>query len=138
MDWTTTDPVPLPATSAPPGVTDSGAQGNITRYAMENHTHASKARKGVASIGSNVGTYTWTYPTPFGAGVVPVCNGIAQTASGVTDLVNVQIDGTPTNTQCTFRITRYSQSFLSILGLNVLTFNSASLAITMHMVALEP
>jgi hypothetical protein len=130
--------VPQPATSAPPGVADSGSQGSVTRYAMENHTHASKARKASAAVASNVGTYTWTYPTPFGAGVVPICNAIAQTASGVTDLVNIQIDGAPTNTQCTFRITRYSQSFLSILGLNVLTFNSASLAISLHMLALEP
>ncbi len=30
--------IPQPATSAPPAVADSGAQGSITRYAMENHT----------------------------------------------------------------------------------------------------
>lgn len=130
--------VPDPATNMPPGVSDTGSIGNVPRYALENHTHASKARKGAAAVASNALTYTWTYPTAFGAGVVPICNGIAQTASGVTDLVNVQIEGTPTNTQCTFRIARYSRSFLSLLGLDVLTFNSASLPITLHMLALEP
>lgn len=130
--------VPQPATTTPPGVSDSGALGTGSKYALENHTHASKARKGAVAINSNVGTYTWTYPTAFGAGVVPICNGIAQTATGITDLINVQIDGTPTNTQCVFRITRYSQSFLSLLGINILGFNTASIPITLHMTALEP
>lgn len=129
---------PDPAQAAPPSVSDSSVQGNIPRYAMENHTHASKVRKWASPVQSNVTTYTWVYPSPFGAGVVPICSGIAQTGIGVADLVNVQIEGTPTNTQCVFRITRYSQSFLSLLGLNVLTFNNAALPITLHMVALEP
>lgn len=130
--------MPQPATSMPPGVSDSGALGTSAKYALENHTHASKARKGLASIGSNVGTYTWVYPVAFASGVVPICNGIAQTASGITDLINIQIDGSPTNTQCVFRITRYSQSFLSLLGINILGFNSGSIPITLHMLALEP
>lgn len=129
--------MPQPSNTAPPGVTDSGATGTMTGiYALANHTHASKARK--ARGGVSASTFTWVYPTPFGAGVVPICNGIAETASGVTDLINVQIDGTPTNTQCVFRITRYQQSFLSLLGLNVLTFNSTPLSIQLHMSALEP
>lgn len=130
-------PVPEPAQSAPPAVNDSSVQGTVTRYAMENHTHASKVRKWIVALGSNVGTYTWVYPTPFGAGVAPIASAIAQTAPGVTDLINVQIEGTPTNTQCVFRITRYSQSFLSLLGINILGFNTASIPISLHMVALE-
>lgn len=131
-------PTPTPATSMPPGVADTGAVGTDLSYALANHTHASKARKAIAAVASNVGTYTWVYPTAFGAGVVPICNGIAQTASGVTDLINVQIEGTPTNTQCVFRISRYSRSFLSLLGLDILSFNTGSLAISLHMTALEP
>lgn len=131
-------PTPTPATSMPPGVSDTGAVGTDLSYALANHTHASKARKAITAVASNVGTYTWVYPTAFGAGVVPICNGIAQTAAGVTDMINVQIEGAPTNTQCVFRIARYSRSFLSILGLDVLSFNNASLAISLHMTALEP
>jgi len=133
-----TPAIPSPATSMPPGVSDTGFVGNVERYALENHTHASKARKGLSAQASNVGTFTWVYPVPFGAGVVPICNGIAQTATGITDLINVQIDGAPTNTQCVFRITRYSQSFLSLLGINILGFNTAPIPITLHMLALEP
>ncbi len=131
--------MPQPASSQPPGVTDTGALGDMMgQYAIANHTHASKARKGLAAVQSNVSTFTWTYPTPFGAGVVPICNAIAQTPSGNTDLINVQIDGVPTNTAVTFRITRYSQSFLSLLGINILGVNSAAIGITLHMLALEP
>lgn len=129
---------PLPATAMPPGVADSGDKGTDLRYALADHTHASKARKSIAAMSSNVGTYTWVYPLAFAAGVVPICNGIAQTAAGVTDLINVQIEGAPTNTQCVFRVTRYSQSFLSLLGVNVLGLNGAALPISLHMTALEP
>jgi hypothetical protein len=136
--YSTPSPSPQPATAMPPGVSDIGSVGTSQKYALENHTHASKARKGLQAVNSNVGTYTWVYPTAFSAGVVPICNGIAQTATGITDLVNIQIDGAPTNTQCVFRITRYSQSFLSLLGLNILSFNTGSIPITLHMLALEP
>lgn len=134
------DPALLPqaATTMPPGVSDSGSVGSASPYARADHTHASKARKGVTATTSAVGTVTWIYPTPFANGVVPICNGIAQTAAGISDLVNVQIEGSPTSTQCVFRVTRYSQSFLSLLGLNVLTFNSGSIPLTLHMLALEP
>jgi len=128
---------PQPAQAAPPGVTDTGAQGTINRYAMENHTHASKARKAIAPV-TNSTTYTWTYPTAFGAGVVPICNGIAQTAAGVTDLINVQIQGVPTNTQCTFVITRYQQSLASLLGLTILSLNTGGFTGNLHLIAFEP
>ena len=130
--------MPKPATAQPPGVSDTGALGSGTRYALENHTHASKARKSLASVQSNVATYTWVYPVPFDVGVAPICNGIAQTVTGITDLINIQIDGVPTNTQCVFRITRYSQSFLSLLGINILGVNNTAIPITLHMTALQP
>lgn len=133
-----TESVPQPAAALPPGVADTSAQGSMPRYAREDHTHASKARKAISAVQSNVGTFTWVYPSPFAQGVVPICNGIAQTASGITDLVNIQIEGAPTNAQCVFRITRYSQSFLSLLGINILGFNNTAIPITLHMLALEP
>ncbi len=82
-------------------------------------------------------TYTWTYPTPFPAGVTPMCNAIAQVASGNTDLFNVQIVGTPTNTQCVFQINRVSAGLLALL-LGALSLNPTPAAITLHMWAVEP
>lgn len=138
VTWSTPPAVPDPSNTVPPGVSDNGALGSNMRYALADHTHASRVRKQTVAISSNVVTYTWTYATPFPNGVIPVCNGIAQTAAGVTDLVNIQIEGMPTNTQCVFRVTRYSQSFLSLLGINILGLNTAALPISLHMVALEP
>lgn len=137
MAWYSIFGVPQPAQVAPPGVSDSGSAGNVLRYAMENHTHASKARKQIVTMGSAASTYTWTYPTAFGAGVVPIVSAIVQVGAGNQDLFNVQIVGTPTNTQCTFQINRVSSGLLSLL-LGALSINPTPVAATLHMIALEP
>ncbi len=129
--------VPAPATSMPPGVNDSGAIGTVTRYALENHTHASKARKQIITMPSASSTYTWTYPTPFGAGVSPIVSAIVQVSAGNQDLFNVQVLGAPTNTQCTFQINRVSAGLLALL-LGALSLNPTPVASTLHMIALEP
>ncbi len=126
-----------PADVTPPALSDMGSVGSNLRYAREDHTHASKVRRAVVAVGSSVGTYVWNFANPFAPGTTPVCQAIAQTARGVTDLINVQIDGAPTNSSMTVRITRYSQTFLSLLGINILGFNSGSIPITLHMTAAE-
>ncbi len=130
-------PVPQPATASPPGVADAGNKGTIPRYALEDHTHASKARKQIVTMPSAASTYTWIYPTAFGAGVVPIVSAIVQVANGNTDLFNVQIMGTPTNTQCTFQINRVSSGLLLTL-LGALSINPTPVAATLHCIALEP
>lgn len=129
--------VPQPATAMPPGVSDSGSLGTSQKYALENHTHASKARKQIITMGSAASTYTWTYPTPFASGTVPIVSGIVQVPAGNTDLFNVQVLGTPTNTQCTFQINRVSAGLLGLL-LGALSVNPTPIAATIHMIALEP
>lgn len=130
-------PPAQPATSMPPGVSDSGSIGTIQRYALENHTHASKARKQIVTMPSAASTYTWTYPTAFGSGVTPIVSAIVQVSAGNQDLFNVQVSGTPTNTQCTFQINRVSAGLLSLL-LGALSINPTPVAATLHMIALEP
>lgn len=129
--------VPLPASSMPPGVNDSGSVGTASPYARSDHTHASKARKQILVMPSAASTYTWLYPTAFAAGVVPVVSGIVQVAPGNTDLFNVQIIGTPTATQCTFQINRVSAGLLGLL-LGALSINTTPIAATLHLIALEP
>jgi len=135
--YSTPPAVPLPATNTPPGVADSGAKGSTLRYALEDHTHASKARKQIIVMPSAATTYTWTYPTAFGAGVVPIVSAIVQVSAGNQDLFNVQIMGSPTNTSCTFQINRVSSGLLSLL-LGALSLNPTPVAATLHMIALEP
>lgn len=130
--------MPQPSNVAPPGVADNGAIGTQTSmYALANHTHASKARKQIVIMGAAASTYTWTYPVPFGSGVVPIVSAIVQVANGNTDLFNVQVMGTPTNTSCVFQINRVSAGLLAIL-LGALSLNPSPVAATLHMIALEP
>lgn len=129
--------IPQPSTSAPPGVADNGVKGTDTRYALADHTHASKARKEIKTMPSASSTYTWVYPTAFASGVVPVVSGIVQVPNGTTDLFNVQIVGTPSNTQCMLQINRVSGGLLSLL-LGALSLNPTPIAATLHLIALEP
>lgn len=135
--YSTPPAVPSPATVSPPGVSDTGAKGSTLRYALEDHTHASKARKQISVMPSAATTYTWTYPTAFGAGVVPIVSAIVQVSAGNQDLFNVQIMGAPTNTSCTFQINRVSAGLLSLL-LGALSINPTPVAATLHCIALEP
>ncbi len=135
--YSTPPAVPSPATASPPGVADSGNKGSTLRYALEDHTHASKARKQIIVMPSAATTYTWTYPTAFGAGVVPIVSAIVQVSAGNQDLFNVQIMGAPTNTSCTFQINRVSAGLLSLL-LGALSINPTPVAATLHCIALEP
>jgi hypothetical protein len=128
---------PRPASSAPPGVQDNSTLGTAAGfYAMGDHTHASKARKARVSVAA-VTSYAWTYPTAFGAGVVPIVNGIAEVVAGNTDLINVQILGTPTNTGCVFQITRYSQGLIALVT-GVLALNATPFTGALHLTAFEP
>jgi hypothetical protein len=129
--------IPKPATTMPPGVADGGAVGNDDRYARANHTHASKARKQIVTMGTAAMTYAWTYPAPFAADVVPIVSAIVQVPSGNTDLFNVQVMGQPTNTGCVFQINRVSSGLLSLVT-GALSINPTPIKATLHMLALEP
>jgi hypothetical protein len=129
--------IPQPSTVAPPGVADTGATGTDMKYALANHTHASKARKARVQSAAD-GTITWVYSTPFDAGVVPRVVAVAEVPSGTTDVVNVQVIGTPTNTQCQLLVNRTNRSVVSLIGLTVLSVPSTPGATWVHAVALEP
>jgi len=129
--------IPQPASSVPPGVADSGAAGSAVPYARGDHTHASKARKQRVT-GVSAATYTWVFPTPFAAGVVPICNGIAEDpADSAIDSYNVQISGVPTNAQVTFRIKRQTSGLFGLLT-GAIGFNATPGTINLHCSALEP
>jgi len=135
--YSTPPDVPMPATSMPPGVSDSGALGTVQRYALENHTHASKARKTRVQCNAD-GTLTWVYSTPFANGTVPIVVAVAEAASGITDVINVQVVGTPTNTQCQLLVNRTQKSAVSLLGLTILSVPTQPGVTWVHAVALEP
>jgi len=130
-------PSPQPATTTPPSVADSGALGNDMKYALANHTHASKVRKIRVQCAAD-GTLTWTYSTPFTNGVTPIVLAVAEVASGVTDIINVQVVDTPTSTSCKLLVNRANRSVASLLGLTVLSIPAQPGVTWVHAVALEP
>lgn len=121
----------------PPAVADSGSIGTQTLfYAIANHTHASKARKVIATTAAD-GTYMFSYAAnPFVN--PPTCLAVAETAAGVTDVINVQIVGTPTTTSVTFLANRVQRSVAAVLGLTVLSVPAQPGAIKIHAICLEP
>lgn len=84
------------------------------------------------------GTVTWTYPVPYGAGVVPWVGATAQATQGSTDVINVQLDGAPTNTQAKFRVTRTQITVAALLGLNILSVPASPGATVIKVSATDP
>lgn len=130
-------PSPQPSNTTPPSVSDSGALGSDMRYALANHTHASKVRKIRTQCAAD-GTLTWTYSPPFTNGVTPIVLAVAEVASGVTDIINVQVVDTPTSTSCKLLVNRANRSVASLLGLTVLSLPAQPGVTWVHAVALEP
>lgn len=78
------------------------------------------------------GTLTWTYPIPYPAGYIPRVSAIAEAVAGNTDVINVQLDGAPTNLQAKFRVTRTQQSVVALLGLTLLSIPASVGATVLH------
>src|SRR6185312_10622794 len=105
--------IPVAGTGSPTAVVDTnvGTPGPDNRFAPFMHTHPSKARKDRVLV-SIIGYLDVTFKdstgtaSPFPSGVTPRCAVVAETTSGDTNVVNAQIDGTPTNTGMRIRITR--------------------------------
>lgn len=64
------------------------------------------------------GTVTWTYSTAFASGTIPNVQAMAEYTEGSTNVVNVQLDGPPTNIIAKFRVNRSVPTSLigSLLG----------------------
>lgn len=79
------------------------------------------------------GNYTWTYPSAYGGGIVPIIGVVPE--GGSTVPLNVQIVGTPTNTAVTFKV--LSLPNISILGIATLGAPTGTQAY-LHMTAIAP
>lgn len=135
--WNTPQDVPQPATEMPPGVAETGRVGSVPRYALEDHTHASRARKARMQSGAD-GVINWNFDVPFADGVVPRVVAVAEVPANITDVVNVQVIGTPTNTGCKLLVNRTNRSTVALIGLTVLSLPTQPGATWVHAVALEP
>lgn len=84
------------------------------------------------------GNYTWTYPTAYAGGVVPRIEVVVETASGTADVVNAQVNGTPTNTVAIIKVNRTQQSAVALLGLTILSVPGSVGAQWIHITSRAP
>lgn len=82
------------------------------------------------------GNYTWTYPAAFAT--APRILVVAETTSGTTDVINAQVNGTPTTTQCVIKVNRTQQSVAALLGLTILSVPGTVGATWVHIAAYTP
>lgn len=83
--------------------------------------------------------FTWTYPTAFPAGTVPVISAVVVGRTTDNGLLNCQIVGDPTNTSCRVRVNNVANSSVSLLGIvNLNLFSQAPSGVKVHLVAYLP
>lgn len=128
--------IPTPAVAAPPCVADAGALGSGSSvYALANHTHCSKVRRGIVNTDA-AGLVTVAFSPAFNA--VPACQALAAPTAGTTDVINAQLDGDPTTTAATFRVTRTNKSVVALIGLTVLSVPASPGVTKLHYACVEP
>lgn len=131
-----TTALPTPAVSSPPCVADTGTVGTGSSvYALANHTHCSKVRRGIANTDA-AGLLTVAFSPAFNA--VPACQALAAPTAGTTDVINAQLDGDPTVSAATFRITRTNRSVVALIGLTVLSVPAPPGVTKLHYACVEP
>lgn len=127
--------IPTPSNVTPPSVADASTIGNMTTiYALANHTHASKARKGRVLVPVS-GVFDVVFTTAMGS--APLCAVTAEATAGDTNVVNAQVDGVTATTGFRIRITRTAQSVVALLGLTVLSVPT-QVATYAHYICIEP
>jgi hypothetical protein len=80
------------------------------------------------------GRYTWTFPTPFAAGVIPVVSADVQDNSGNNVMLGVKITAV-SNTAVTIQVSRVTT--VGVAGISALTFDT-NIATMVHLVAFAP
>ncbi len=122
--------MPQPATTPGAVPTSAGTVGTAaTTYALADHTHPSKARRGRVLIPAS-GTLDITFSPSFLA--VPVCTVTAEATKGDTNVVNAQLDGPQT-----IRINRTAVTNATLIGLSVLAVPT-QVATYANWICLEP
>lgn len=129
--------VPTPASTVPPAIADTGVVGSGMQFALANHIHASKAQRVRVQCAAD-GTIIWTFDVPFAPGVVPIVLAVAEATFGSTDVINAQVDGTPTNTGVKIRVTRTNRSTVALIGLTILSLPATPGVTWVHAIAVAP
>lgn len=95
----------------------TGASGATGPTGSTGADGALSIQRAVVSVAGGSGRYTWTYPTAYGSGVVPIVTPTVVKPSGNTASYNVQLYGDPTNASCTIEVLVVPNTITGILGL---------------------
>lgn len=128
---------------------DKGDTGNTGSPGTNgtNGTNATPTQSEILTIssGTTTGRVTWTYPTPYGSGIVPHIGCVAvKPTSGFAGSINIQLYGDPTNTSCVFELNTISPSvtlssvLTTLLGSVLTIFNPTISGIKLHCYAKAP
>jgi len=118
--------MPQPASAAPPPVQVDSAKGDVSRYALENHTHESRlqARRMQLVFDAN-GEAIYTFPKAYATGVVPIVQVTAENTRGASYRYDATIKQDSTSaSQTTVILSKTPRTLTaSVLGavLNVFT-----------------
>lgn len=106
----------------------SGAAGGVGPTGPTGPSGAAALNFGARAQTDTTGLYVWTFPTGCkNAGNIPYFSAVAEgpsPQSGVT--VNPQVEGVPTATTVSFRVTRVTATTVSLIGLTILSVTAAS------------
>ena len=94
-------------------------------------------QRAVVLVAGALGRATWTFPVPFGSGVVPIVEVVAIKPSGATVSYNAAVYGDPTNTSVTVEATVINPTILGILG-SILVAAPAPAGTKLHITAFTP
>jgi hypothetical protein len=121
--------------------TDAQVAASVSAYLQAHPPAAGKdAEAPRRAVLTYAGTdYTWTYPSSFATGVVPIIEALAVAPAASTALFNVQLVGDPTNVSCKLRVNSIPAASVSLLGLiNLNLFQQAASGVKLHVTARAP
>lgn len=91
----------------------------------------------IVTVAGGAGRVTWTYPSAYGSGIVPVIQAQAVKPTGATVSYNCAIYGDPTNTSCTIEVNTVNPTIIGILG-SILVAQPAPNGTKVHIIAKSP
>lgn len=133
-------PIASPTLTGVPAAPTASVGTNTTQLATTAFVNAAVAagwQVGTVTTNSS-GIATFTFPTAFGAGVVPIVMAIA-VATVANNLYSVQLNSTPTNTSCQLKVNVIGGASISLVGLLSLNiFSAAPSGVVIHVAARAP
>lgn len=94
-------------------------------------------QRAIVTVAGGSGRVTWTYPSAFGAGIVPIVQCAPVKPSGSASY-NAQIIGDPTNTSAVIEVLTVPNTLTGLIGIITGVTNPAANGTKIHVTAIAP